>query len=70
VDERTLQLRICHRASIPPRKRTRREAPEQNREGVPLVVIHGQLGHSHLGITSVDLQGIDNGEIIDTVHAR
>jgi hypothetical protein len=29
-----------------------------------------QLGHSNLGITSVYLQGIDNAEIIDAVHAR
>ena len=40
------------------------------REGVPLIVIQRQLGHSNLGITSVYLQGIDNAEIIDTVHAR
>jgi integrase len=33
-------------------------------------VIQRQLGHSNLGITSVYLQGIDNAEIIDTVHAR
>ena len=39
------------------------------REGVPLNVIQRQLGHAHLGITSVYLQGIDNAEIIDTVHA-
>jgi hypothetical protein len=39
-------------------------------EGVPLVVTQRQLGHSNLGITSVYLQGIDNAEIIDTVHAR
>jgi hypothetical protein len=39
------------------------------REGVPLIVIQGQLGHSNLGITSVYLQGIDSGEIIETVHA-
>jgi len=39
-------------------------------EGVPLLVIQRQLGHSNLGITSVYLQGIDNAEIIDTVHAR
>jgi integrase/recombinase XerD len=39
-------------------------------EGVPLVVIQRQLGHSNLGITSIDLQGIDNAEIIDTVHGR
>ena len=35
------------------------------REGVPLIVIERQLG-----ITSIYLQGIDNAEIIDTVHAR
>jgi integrase/recombinase XerD len=40
------------------------------REGVPLIVIQRQLGHSNLGITSVNLQGIDNAEIIETVHAR
>jgi integrase/recombinase XerD len=40
------------------------------REGVPLIVIQRQLGHSNLGITSIYLQGIDNAEIIDTVHAR
>ena len=40
------------------------------REGVPLIVIQRQLGHSNVGITSVYLQGIDNAEIIETVHAR
>ena len=39
-------------------------------EGVPLIVIQRQLGHSNLGITSIYLQGIDNAEIIDTVRAR
>jgi site-specific recombinase XerD len=45
-------------------------AVEMAREGVPLNVIQRQLGHANLGITSVYLQGIDNSEIIDTVHAR
>jgi site-specific recombinase XerD len=45
-------------------------AVEMAREGVPLIVIQRQLGHSNLGITSVYLQGIDTGEIIETVHAR
>jgi site-specific recombinase XerD len=45
-------------------------AVEMAREGVPLIVIQRQLGHTHLGITSIYLQGIDNTEIIDTVHAR
>jgi site-specific recombinase XerD len=45
-------------------------AVEMAREGVPVVVIQRQLGYSNLGVTSVYLQGIDNAEIIDTVHAR
>jgi site-specific recombinase XerD len=45
-------------------------AVEMAREGMPLIVIQRQLGHSNLGITSVYLQGIDNAEIIETVHAR
>ena len=40
------------------------------REGVPLIVIQRQLGHNNLDVTSVYLQGIDSGEIIETVHAR
>jgi site-specific recombinase XerD len=45
-------------------------AVEMAHEGVPLVVIQRQLGHAHLGVTSIYLQGIDNAEIIDAVHAR
>jgi len=45
-------------------------AVEMAHEGVPLIVIQRQLGHSNLGITSIYLEGIDNAEIIDTVHAR
>jgi site-specific recombinase XerD len=57
----------------------RRFAPHQLRhahavelahEGVPLNVIQRQLGHTNLGVTSIYLQGIDNAEIIATVHAR
>jgi hypothetical protein len=33
-------------------------------------VIQRQLGHANLGITSVYLEGIDAGEIIETVHGR
>jgi hypothetical protein len=39
-------------------------------KGVPVIVIQRQPGHSNLRITSVYLQGIDNAEIIETVHAR
>jgi site-specific recombinase XerD len=45
-------------------------AVEMAHEGVPLVVIQRQLGHANLGITSIDLQGIDSSEIINTVHSR
>jgi site-specific recombinase XerD len=45
-------------------------AVEMAHEGVPLIVIQRQLGHSNLSITSIYLQGIDNAEIIETVHAR
>jgi hypothetical protein len=38
--------------------------------GRPLIVIQRQLGHTNLGITSIHLQGIDNAEIVDTIHAR
>jgi site-specific recombinase XerD len=40
------------------------------REGVPLMIIQRQLGHANLGVTSIYFQGIDNAEIISTVHAR
>ena len=45
-------------------------AVEMAREGVPLIVIQRQLGHTSLGVTSIYLQGIDSAEIIDAVHAR
>jgi hypothetical protein len=37
---------------------------------LPLVFIRRQLVHSNLSITSVYLHGIDNAEVIDTVHTR
>ena len=40
------------------------------REGIPITVIQRQLGHADLGVTSVYLRGIDNREIIETVHER
>ena len=45
-------------------------AVEMARDGVPLNVIQRQLGHAHLGVTSIYLQGIDSGEIIETVRGR
>ena len=69
------------RSPLPPRGPGRRPAPlraisrhahaiELAREGVPLNIIQRQLGHQNLGVTSIYLQGIDPGEIIETIHAR
>ena len=66
--------RVAARARV-----RRRFAPHQLRhahavglahEEVPLNVIQRQLGHKNLGVTSIYLQGIDNAEIVATVHAR
>ncbi len=45
-------------------------AIEMAHEGVALNIIQRQLGHTDLGTTSIYLQGIDNAEIINTVHRR
>jgi integrase len=58
------------RRRFAPRQLRHAHAVEMAREGVPLIVIQRQLGHTNLGITSIYLQGIDNAEIIDTVHSR
>jgi site-specific recombinase XerD len=58
------------RRRFAPHQRRRAHAVEMAREGVPLIVIQRQLGHTNLGITSIYLQGIDATEIVDTVHAR
>jgi site-specific recombinase XerD len=45
-------------------------ALELAREGVPLNIIQRQLGHTNLGTTSINLQGIDPEEILSAVRAR
>ena len=71
---RALLRRLAARAGVrrrfAPHQLRHAQAVELAREGVPLVVIQRQLGHANLGITSVYLEGIDNGEITETVHAR
>jgi hypothetical protein len=71
--ERTCAGRPSQRAYVGALRRTGSGTPhavEMAREGVPLIVIQRQLGHSNLGITSVYLQGIDNAEIIEAVHTH
>jgi site-specific recombinase XerD len=58
------------RRRVAPHQLRHAHAVEMAREGVPLVIIQRQLGHSNLGVTSVYLQGIDHAEIIETVHTR
>ena len=67
---RRLAVRAGVRRRFAPHQLRHAHAVEMARGGVPLNVIQRQLGHANLGITSVYLQGIDNSEIIDTVHAR
>ena len=73
------QVRIALRRTAAQPGVRRRFAPHQlryahaveiAREGVPLNVIQRQLGHANLGVTSIYLQGIDSGEIIETVRSR
>ena len=67
---RSLPVRAGVRRRFAPHQLRHAYAVEMAREGVPLNVIQSQLGHANLGITSIYLQGIDNSEIIDTIHAR
>ena len=67
---RRLAARAGVRRRFAPHQLRHAHAVEMAHEGVPLIVIQRQLGHSNLGITSIYLQGIDNAEIIETVHAR
>jgi integrase len=70
ADLRRAAVHAGVRRRFAPHQLRHAHAVELAREGIPLIVIQRQLGHSNLGITSVYLQGIDNAEIIETVHAR
>jgi hypothetical protein len=54
------------RAASASRRRCRRDGPRRRAVDRHPTTTRAQ----HLGITSIYLQGIDNGEIIDTVHSR
>jgi site-specific recombinase XerD len=70
ADLRRTALAAGIRRRFAPHQLRHAHAVEMAREGVPLIVIQRQLGHGNLGITSIYLQGIDNAEIIETVHGR
>jgi site-specific recombinase XerD len=63
-------LKAGIRRRFAPHQLRHAHAVEMAREGVPINVIQRQLGHANLGVTSIYLQGIDNGEIIETVRTR
>ncbi len=58
------------RRRFAPHQARHAHAIEMAHEGIPLPIIQRQLGHAHLGITSICLQGIDTREIVETVHHR
>jgi site-specific recombinase XerD len=74
VAARTQVRRLAERGGVrrrfAPHQLRHAHAVEMAREGVPLMIIQRQLGHANLGITSIYLQGIDNAEVISTVHNR
>jgi site-specific recombinase XerD len=67
---RETALKAGGRRRFAPHQLRHAHAIEMAREGVPINVIQRQLGHANLGVTSVYLQGIDSGEVIETVRAR
>lgn len=67
---RRLAARAGVRRRFAPHQLRHAHAIEMAHEGIPLPTIQRQLGHAHLGITSIYLQGIDTREIVDTVHHR
>jgi site-specific recombinase XerD len=63
-------LKAGVRRRFAPHQLRHAHAVEMAREGVPINVIQRQLGHANLGVTSIYLEGIDSGEIIETVRTR
>jgi integrase/recombinase XerD len=66
----TVAAKAGVRRRFAPHQLRHAHAVEMAREGVPINVIQRQLGHVNLGVTSIYLQGIDSGEIIETVRTR
>jgi site-specific recombinase XerD len=67
---RRLAVEAGVRRRFAPHQLRHAHAIEMAHEGVALNIIQRQLGHTDLGVTSIYLQGIDNAEIINAVHAR
>jgi hypothetical protein len=67
---RQLAVQAEVRRRFAPHQLRHAHAVDMAREGLAFNVIQRQLGHTDLGVTSIYLLGIDNSEIIATVHAR
>jgi site-specific recombinase XerD len=67
---RRLATQAGVRRRFAPHQLRHAHAIEMAHEGIPLPIIQRQLGHAHLGITSIYLQGIDTRAIVETVHHR
>ena len=67
---RRLAIQAGVRRRFAPHQLRHAHAIEMAQEGMALNIIQRQLGHTDLGVTSIYLQGIDNTEIIKTVHSR
>ena len=70
VELRHLALNAGVRRRFAPHQLRHAHAVELMHEGIPLPLIQRQLGHSHLSTTGTYLEGINNEEIISTLHAR
>ncbi len=70
IQMRRLAAAAGVRRRFAPHQLRHAHAVEMAREGLPLNVIQRQLGHANLRVTTVYLQAIDSGEIINAVHAR
>lgn len=65
--------RVCKSSSprrFAPHQLRHAHAVEMSREGIPVLVIQRQLGHSNLGVTSAYLRRTDSTKIIRTIHQR
>src|SRR5438105_2560982 len=70
IELRHLALTAGVRRRFAPHPLRHAHAVELLHEGIALPLIQRQLGHSHLSTTGTYLEGINNEEIISTVHAR
>jgi integrase/recombinase XerD len=70
VKLRHLAIKAGVRRRFVPHQLRHAHAVELLHEGVALPLIQRQLGHAHLSTTGTDSEGINNEEIISTVHAR